>query len=302
MVPAIDSMAENNTGSRLVWHITAFVVSVIWGATFVSTKTLINAGLTPAVIFAQRFALAYLSLLPFCHKRLFCRTLRHEVCMILLGITGGSLYFLAENMALEHTMATNVSMIVCSCPLFTTVMVCAVMRQRLNARQWTGTLLALAGMVAVVLNGRIVLHLSPLGDILAFAACLMWTFYSLILKAVDRYEAMFVCRKVFFYGLLTIIPYLLFFDNFPLASLPTLCDHIVVANLLFLGFVASTLCFLLWTVCVKRLGTIETTNYVYVNPMSTACLAYLVLDERITLGFALGACMIMVGLWLANRH
>ena len=295
-------MAENNTASRLIWHITAFIVSVIWGATFVSTKTLINAGLTPAVIFAMRFTLAYLSLLPFCHKRLFCRTLRHEACMLLLGITGGSAYFLAENMALEHTMATNVSMIVCSCPLFTTVMVCAIMRQRLSARQWTGTLLALAGMVAVVLNGRLVLHLSPLGDILAFAACLMWTFYSLILKAVDRYDAMFVCRKVFFYGLLTIIPYLLIFDNCSQSALQTIHDSTVIPNLLFLGLVASTLCFLLWTVCVKRIGTIETTNYVYVNPMSTACLAYIVLGERITLGFALGACMIMAGLWLANRH
>jgi drug/metabolite transporter (DMT)-like permease len=68
--------------------------------------------------------------------------------------------------------------------------------------------MAALGTSVVVLNGRFVLHLSPIGDALAFGACLCWAFYSLLMiPASQRYSSMFITRKVFFYGLLTMIPY-----------------------------------------------------------------------------------------------
>ena len=100
--------------------------------------------------------------------------------MMMLGISGGSLYFLSENEAMNFTSTTNTSLIVCSCPLFATLLVRLVYRSttRISMMQLGGSLLAFAGMVIVVLNGRFVLHLSPLGDALAFTACLSWSVYS----------------------------------------------------------------------------------------------------------------------------
>ena len=48
---------------RLLYHATAFLVVSIWGSTFVFTKLLLLAGLTPAQIFTLRFIIAYLMLL-----------------------------------------------------------------------------------------------------------------------------------------------------------------------------------------------------------------------------------------------
>ena len=100
----------------------AFVTVAIWGSTFVFTKMLLQNGLSPAQIFTLRFAIAYLLLLGFAlsrHRfRLFSNSLTDELLMVLLGITGGSVYFLAENAAMLYTTATNTSLIVCSCPLF----------------------------------------------------------------------------------------------------------------------------------------------------------------------------------------
>ena len=94
----------------------------IWGSTFVFTKMLLQNGLSPAQIFTLRFIIAYILLLAFAlsrHRfRLFCKSLKDELLMVLLGITGGSVYFLAENAAMLFTTATNTSLIVCSCPLF----------------------------------------------------------------------------------------------------------------------------------------------------------------------------------------
>ena len=45
--------------ANLLYHVVAFVTVAIWGSTFISTKLLIYAGLSPAHIFTLRFLIAY---------------------------------------------------------------------------------------------------------------------------------------------------------------------------------------------------------------------------------------------------
>lgn len=286
---------------NLICHITAFITVVIWGSTFISTKLLIQNGLTPAQIFTLRFLIAYALMLAVSHKRLFAKSAKDELMMMALGATGGSIYFLAENCALLYSTATNVSLIVCSCPLFATMLFCLCFKGvSLNRRQVIGAVLAFLGMAAVVLNGQFVLHLSPIGDSLAFAACLCWAVYSILMKPVTgRYGSGFITRKVFFYGLVTIMPYYLFFPELPSASV--LLRPAVMGNLLFLGVVASMACFLTWTWCIRKIGAMRATNYVYVNPVATIVFAAWILDEHITPWFIMGSTLIIVGLYLSNR-
>ena len=199
----INNALDRSSRSNLLYHLVAFITVAIWGTTFVSTKVLMLNELSPAHIFTLRFCIAYVLMLCFNHKRLFAQSWQDEVKMALLGITGGSLYFMCENEAMNYTTTTNTSLIVCSCPLFATLLVRLVYRQtsRINALQLAGSILAFAGMVIVVLNGRFVLHLSPIGDALAFMACISWAVYSLLMKSVAiKYSAAFITRKVFFYG------------------------------------------------------------------------------------------------------
>ena len=165
-----------NRNSNLFYHLVAFLTVAIWGTTFVSTKVLMLNGLSPAQIFTMRFSIAYVLMLAFNHRRIFADSWKDEAKMMLLGITGGSLYFLSENEAMNFTTTTNTSLIVCSCPLFATLLVRLVYRDsaRINLIQILGSLLAFMGMIIVVLNGRFVLHLSPVGDALAFTACMCW--------------------------------------------------------------------------------------------------------------------------------
>lgn len=286
--------------SNFIAHIIAFATVCIWGTTFVSTKILIQAGLTPAHIFFLRFILAYLCILLFTHSKLFCDNLKDELTMALLGVTGGSLYFLAENQALCTSPATNVSIIVCSCPLVTMVLYRAIYREsKFNWQQITGSICAFLGMAIVVCNGHFALHISPIGDLFALVACICWAIYSILLKRVgEHYGSLFINRKVFFYGLLTIVPYL-FFDG-PFPSLGTLGTIKVCGNLIFLGIVASFACFLAWTYSMKRLGSVSCTNYVYLNPLTTLITASIVLHEPITIFFCMGAIAIVLGLWIST--
>lgn len=290
---------------RVLYHAVAFLVVAIWGSTFVFTKLLLLGGFSPAQIFTLRFIIAYAMLLVFClwrGIRWLCDSWKDELLMLGLGISGGSLYFLAENEAMNHTTTTNTSLIVCLCPLFASLLIGLFFKsQRLNRTQIIGTIIAATGLVVVVMNGHFVLHLSPLGDTLAFIACLCWAVYSLLMiPANAKYDTIFVTRKVFFYGLLSMIPYFIFFPGLNVHKLFE--QPALLWNLLFLGCVASTFCFLTWNWVMKKLGAIIVTNYVYFNPVTTILFAWLLLSEPITGYFIFGTVLILVGMYLSDKH
>lgn len=280
----------------------ALIVVFIWGETFISTKVLITNGLMPADIFLYRFALAYICIWFFSPERLWSDSFRDEVRMVLLGLFGGSLYFLTENTALRFSTASNVSILVCSSPLLTAILVSAFYRdERMNVRQILGSLIAFIGMALVVLNGKLVLKLNLYGDLLAVAAALTWGVYSLLMKGVsDKYDVVFITRKVFGYGLLTILPY--FFLVQPLNTDPAILSRTPVwGNLVYLGLVASMLCFIVWNWCLPRLGTVRTTNMIYSQPFFTMLIAYLILGERITWMAVIGTAVLIGGMMLAVK-
>ena len=283
-------------------YVAAFFIVVIWGCTFVQTKVLINSDLRPDEIFTLRFVIAYLLMLPFSWRKLFLDNVKDELIALLLGLSGGSLYFIVENYALAYGYCSNVSLIVCLTPLVTALIVgWRYPAERLGKAGAAGSLVALAGMALVVFNGNFVLKLSPLGDILALAACLCWALYSLLIKHLGaRYGNMLITRKVFGYGLLTIVPLLLLRG----LNYKVVLDGGVQVwgNILFLGCVASMLCFLGWNWCLARLGTVRATNFLYLNPVVAIVSSTLVLGERVTWIAILGAALILAGLVYIDRH
>ena len=221
--------------------------------------------------------------------------------MAALGVTGGSLYFLTENSAMNYTTTTNTSLLVSLSPLVATALISIFFKsQRLNKRQSLGTLMAAVGVVLVVLNGHFVLHLSPYGDLLAFSAALCWGVYSLLMiRASSRYGTVFITRKVFFYGLLSMIPYYIWRPGLGIEQLAT--QPQLIWNLLFLGCIASMVCFLAWNWVLKKLGAVVATNYVYLNPVVTIIFAWMILSEQITIYLLLGTALILLGMFLADK-
>lgn len=285
----------------LAWG-AAILTVAIWGETFVSTKLLLNNGMTPPDIFFFRFLLAYVCIWVFSPKRLFSLSLRDEFRFLLLGITGGSLYFLAENSALKYSTASNVAILVGSAPLMTAIVVGIFCKdERMELKQWIGSAIAFFGMAMVVLNGKLVLDINPLGDTLAIAAAAMWAVYSLILRQVsDRYDVRFITRKVFAYGLLSMGVY--FLAVRPLNFDATILSKPVVwGNLIYLGLVASLGCFLMWNWAVTQLGTVRTTNVIYGQCFFTMLIAAIILGELITPMAVLGTVILTSGMMIAIK-
>jgi len=291
--------AKNN--QFLPYHLTAIACVIVWGTTFVSTKILLIHGLTPMWIFFFRFLLAYLVIWLIPNKRLWADSWRDEGLFFCLGLTGGSIYFLTENTALQLTLVSNVALLVCTAPLLTALLSHWFLKgERLNKPLIYGSLLALLGVALVVFNGNFILKTNPIGDLLSISAALLWAIYTILMKRLDtRYPVVFITRKVFFYGLLSILPWLCFSADRPQLSI--VLQPVVVSNLLFLGLLASMLCYVLWNRTLKVLGTVRTSNYIYFNPVVTLITSALVLHEKITPIALIGALLILLGIYWAEK-
>ena len=248
-----------------------------------------------------RFILAYLLMLPFVKGKWLCNSLKDELLMVILGISGGSLYFLLENTALVYTQASNVAIIIAATPLLTMLTVNLLDRGKGISKKLYGySLISLIGVVLVILNGNFVLKLNPIGDLLTFGAVVTWVIYSIIIaKVQDRYSSWMITRKIFFYGVLTLFPYFLFkpWD----VTWEMMARPMVWGNLLYLGVLASLGCYVAWNIVIKRLGAVDATNYLYINPIVAMVTANLLLGEIITPLAIAGTLLILVGVYLAEK-
>lgn len=283
------------------YHLLAILTVAVWGTTFISTKILIENGLSPQEIFLLRFVIAYVGIWLLSPRKLLANSWKDELWFLLAGLTGGTLYFLTENTALSLTQTTNVAFIICTTPLLTTGLSLLLYRQEKAGKGLlAGSLVALAGVGMLIFNGSFVLKLSPLGDVLTLCAGVSWAVYSLIIRRLSgRYPSVFITRKVFFYGILTVLPVFAVHPfSFPAEGF---LRSAVWMNLLFLSVLASLACFVAWNVVLKRLGTIQSSNYLYLNPLFTTVAAHLFLQEQLTVYAVAGVLLVLGGVFVAAR-
>ena len=286
-----------------MYHILAFITILIWGVTFISTKILLEQGLTPSDIFILRFILGYIGMALYSHKKWFCDNWRDEAIMVMAGITGGSLYFVGENTALLYTQAGNVSLIICLAPLLTALFSqIKKTDETTSVRLWIGSVIALAG-VAFVVNDDSGSHANPLlGNTLALLSAACWACYQLLIKPIsNQYDVSMLTRKVFGYGLITMVPYWIYTAPASGIShiLPLLERPVVLGNIIFLGLMASLMGYLLWNLVVQHLGAVVSSNYIYLDPLITCIFAYFILDEPLTTAMLLGGIGILAGIYIA---
>ncbi|PQP81867.1 EamA family transporter [Paenibacillus sp. PCH8] len=276
-------------------HSLALFTILIWGTTFVSTKVLLIE-FTPVEILFFRFLIGYFVLLLIYPRSLRMVSFREELLFIGAGLCGVTLYFLIENIALVYTTASNVGVIVSIAPFFTALLAHFFLDgEKLTRRFIVGFGIALSGIVLIAWNGSFILKLNPVGDLLAFIAPAIWAIYSVLMRKIGMlaYHTIGATRKVFFYGLIFMLPALFLLEfNWDLARFTNMIN---LSHFLYLSLGASALCFVTWNRAVSLLGAIKTSVYIYLVPVITVISSALILHERITWVIILGAFLTLFG-------
>ncbi|WBL30724.1 DMT family transporter [Bacillus safensis] len=286
---------------QLLGHLAAMFTIFLWGSTFISTKILLTA-FSPTEILFFRFFIGYLALMIIYPVTMKVRSKKHEGMFALAGLCGVVLYYFLENVALTYTFASNAGVISSVVPFFSFLLAYFLLKDEpLHSRFFIGFFIAMTGIVLISMNGMTTFQLNPLGDALALTATIVWAFYSILSKMINQYgyHIIQVTRRVFFYGLLWMIPLIWHFNirlDWERLMNPSFAFH-----LLFLGLFASAICFLTWSFSVKTLGVVKSSVYIYGVPIITMVISMIVLHERLTFMSALGTALTLGGLLLSDK-
>lgn len=281
-------------------HLAALFTVLIWGTTFISTKILLQE-FVPVEILFFRFVIGFLALVCVAPRRLKISGIREEVFFIAAGFSGICLYYLLENIALTYTMASNVGVMISVAPFFTAILAKVFLKteEKFRSSFFLGFFIAVAGIVLLSFNGAR-LELNPAGDLLAVGAAFVWAIYSVLMRKISGYgySVLLVTRRIFFYGILFMVPVLSVSDFH--MDFSRFSNIRSLFHMAYLGLGASALCFVTWNLAVKRLGAVKTSVYIYMVPVVTVITSAVILKEPITGISALGTLMTVAGLFVSG--
>lgn len=282
-------------------HLLALITILIWGTTFISTKVLLKS-ITPIEILFMRFSIGAIILSLVYPHRLKIKKRKQEIYFAAAGLCGVTLYYLLENIALTYTFASNVGVIISIAPFFTAIFAHLFLEsERLKLQFFVGFLIAFTGIFLISYNGFSILKLNPCGDILAVLAAVVWAAYSILTKKISgfHYNMIQTTRRIFFYGLVFMIPALFILGFNP--DMALLIQPVNLFNLLFLGLGASALCFVTWNSAVRILGAVKVSGYMYMVPVITVVTSIIILQEQITGVTVFGIVLTLAGLFISEN-
>ena len=285
-------------------HLGALITVSCWGTSFISSKVLMEqGGFTPVETYVYRFALAYLLMLLMTFRKILSDNWKDELQFLICGVCAGSIYFITENYALQHTTTGNVSLLSAISPIFTTLLMAIIFKTRINIGVALGSVIAFTGVGCIIFSHGESFEIKPAGDLLALSSAISWAVYTVaVRKLIPRYSSMFITRKLFFYGVLSAIPLMLLQkEPLHLSLLFDFSQPQFIMNLLFLVVMCSIVAYLLWNEAMKVLGGVTANNYIYMQPLVTMVAAYFVFDEHIYILGYIGCVLIIGGLIISDK-
>ena len=297
---------EKKSPRPIFGYALAAISIFFWGITFICTKALLVDFSALEILFF-RFVAAYLGLW-IIRPKLMKIERRDNILFLLAGLTGVVLYQFTENVAINFTNASNVSVIVSICPLFTAIIAQYFLKENhLNLWFLLGFIISIFGVALVCFNGKTELELNPIGDLLALFSAVCWGFYSLFVSLINRknYDPICTTRRVFFYAVLLMIPLVAVTRGINLdkaINVARFSKPMNWVNLLFLDLIASGFCFSAWNKACEIVGTVKVSCGLYLIPVVTIIFAFFTLGEQITVLGGLGAVITIIGLFVSEKR
>jgi drug/metabolite transporter (DMT)-like permease len=287
-------------GTRAV-HLRLALTTLIWALVF-QFGVYAVAAMHPLAVAAWRFALAAVVLLPLVHarERWPLAELRANAWVLVgMALSGVFLFNVVMFRGLSDTTAVNAALIMALSPPLTTVLNACLARQRVQAMQWLGLALGLAGVACVVSNGSWTLlrqlQLSA-GDGLLLLACASWSVYATLPGYVRNLSPLQSTGASTIIGAGLLVAAALVTAPRPLQ----VGSWGLAAALLFMGVLGTAVALVWWNEGVQRIGPARATLYMNLTPVFAALIA-IVLGRPPTWAHAAGAALVIAGVWCSTR-
>ncbi|HEX5515082.1 MAG TPA: DMT family transporter [Gammaproteobacteria bacterium] len=277
--------------------------SLFWAGNAVVARGTVGM-IPPLAMSFWRWVIALLVLLPFAlpHLRREWRVaVIHWPQLLALAVLSVGTYNTLLYLAAQSTTAVNITLISATMPVVIALTARLLLGQRLEGLQWGGIALALCGVAIIVLLGtsNAVAGGINRGDLIIMIAVLVWGLYSVLLRWRPLpLHPLTVLLLLVALGLPVIFPFYLW--ELAAGSELHLTAQTVPA-LLYVGVFPSLLAYLFWNHGVSIAGPNRAGMFIYLIPMFTVLMAGALLGEKLYERHALGAGLILLGLYLSTR-
>lgn len=274
------------------------VVVIVWGLSFVSTKSVFNAGFPPMTTAFVRFFLASLILFPI-HRKLYpqVRLAReHRLNLVFSGLLGVSLYFVFENWGIKLSSASSAALIIGAIPVFVALAEHVFFRNRVTWYQGVGIAISLAGVYLLVQGTVDRTRNMLVGNLLMLGACLSWVVYNILSRNLQRtLPGISLVAYQSAVGTAFLLPLALLEYRSWLVGGPA-----VWLNILYLSLFCSATAYFLYLYGLKRLGAVVVSSYINLIPLVGALGGVLILHERLTGLQVAGGAVVLAGVAMVS--
>ena len=299
-MPELQRSSDRRLATALI-----FVAPALWSVNYLVARWAPGV-IAPHMLALARWVVAALLLAAFCWREL--ATKRHLIRaeagqFIVLGALGmwvcGAFVYIGG----RSTLAVNIGLLYAAVPVLIALASALWLRERFSAVQGLGVALALAGVLHILFKGdwaaALQVGINP-GDLWIAVAVLCWTAYSLLLRAwPSAFGALARLTLIASGGVLVLIPFTIWEALYWLPStLSWQSAGLVFAAALLPGAAAYGA----YSYMQRVLGAARVGVALYLGPLYSAAIGWAVLGERIEWFHAVGALLILPGIWLSTRR
>lgn len=282
---------------RFLYISLLLLTSLLWAGNFIVSKSLVDHA-SPMTLTNLRWIIAILVLFPivwFTEKKLL-PSRKAIIPLFFMGVAGVALFNLFQFMALEHTSATNVGLISTLNPIAIALFSFIFLKEKINILQILAMSAAFIGVLLVLSEGHLESLLSfqfNKGDFFMIVASYLWGIYSVCSKWALTYTSpMLATLYSGIFGVTVFLPFNI--TSFTITNI----NLSFIQAILYTGLISTVLCMVLWNIGVQKIGATTAGLFLNFNPIFTAILAFLFLQEKMTDIQFIGSAIVIIGCYL----
>lgn len=285
-------------------QILLFVTPLLWSANYIGARAAVGV-IGPHQLALARWLIAFLVMLPFALpalRRAWPRWRGEWRSTLVLGALGMWVCGAFVYIGAETSPAVNISLIYALAPVLIAVLSIRLLGERLRPVQIAGAIVAMCGVVIILFKGSLenlrAIELTR-GDIWIAIAMLSWTAYSLILKRKHSVlDPLARLTIITFAGVMVLVP--LTAVEVAMIGLPQ-PTWTVLGLILLVALLPGFGAYQSYAYVQKELGAARTGLILYLGPIYAALVAWALLGEQPQWFHAVGAALILPGIYLATR-
>lgn len=285
-------------------YVKLMLTAIFWGGTFIAGRVVAkDVGPFSAAFFRFAIASSFLTLIVWrIDGKLILPKKKQMVPVILLGLTGVFTYNVFFFKGLKLINAGRASIIIANNPIFIAILSAYFFKEKLNLIKVIGIIISVTGAIIVISKGNlneIVQGNIGRGEIYIFCCVLSWVVYSLIGKVVMA--DLSPISSVFYSCVIG--TFFLFFPACFEGIINNFHHYPIMAwlGIFYLGIFGTVVGFVWYYEGIKQIGPTKASLFINFVPVSAVILAFMILDEPITLSLFIGTILVCAGVYLTNK-